>query len=273
MVSSRHDRSGSAISRLTETGIGLFLGISIALAAPAQATAGDTSGTADTLPPPGTFIAAYVADSATGLPLVGASLTIQNTEANITIASTDTRGWAYVTSKGLPSRSIPSTLWVTAGYPGYISRLITLPRCGSDTAPCALHYALARATENNSFTFTGALLDSARKPVAEWPIDLSSQNESGWITFLSKTDENGSFVFKDLPKGLPDGYIFLRSSPTQFQILTVYWIRSGNSIIVPRQPTTSLAPSRARPRVSALQKPAPLILFRSGDRDAAGRRD
>jgi hypothetical protein len=269
----RHDGSGQALGRLTAIGIVLFFGLS--LADPVRAAAGDSSGGADSLPPPGTLIAAYVADSATGLPLGGASVIVQNPEANISIASTDARGWAYIPRGGLPYPvgSTTRPFWVTAGSPGYLSRLITLSGCGSATPePCALRYALTRATEQNSFAFTGALLDSARKPVAGLPLDLSSMTQSGgWITFLSKTDENGSFVFKDIPKGLPDGYIFLRSSPSQFQILSVYWIRSGDSIIVPYRPTTSLAPSRARPRVSARGNPAPSVLFRSRNRDAAGR--
>jgi hypothetical protein len=275
MLSSRQARPGRARNRLTATGIGLFLGLSLVLSNPVRAAAGDSSGGADTLPPPGTFLAAFVMDSATGLPLAGASVTVQNYEANISIAATDARGWVYVPSSGLPYPSAIATryVWVSAGNSGYLSRLITLSGCGSDIpAPCTLRYALARATDKNSFPFAGTLLDSDRKPIARLPIDVSSASGGGWITFLSTTDDNGSFVFKNIPKGLDAGYLFVRNSPSTFQMLPVEGYRSGDSIVVPRWSTTSLAPSRFRARVSARGESDPTFLFRFRNRDAAGRR-
>ncbi len=275
MVFSSHDRIGQAICRLAETYIGLFLGVILVLAPPARAAAGDSTDDADTLPPPGTIIAVYVADSATGLPLGGASVTVQNPEANLGIAATDARGWAYIPRNGLPYPvgSTSQPFWITAGNPGYLSRLITLSGCGSKIpSPCALRYALARATETNSLSFTGTLLDSTRKPISRLPLDVSAAIAGGWITFLSSTDENGHFVFTDVSKGLGNGYLFVRRSPSSFEMLTVYWAQSGDSITVPRWSTTSLAPSHARLSAGARGKSQPLVLFRSLNRDAAGRR-
>lgn len=272
MEFSSHDGPGRAIRRLAETSIGVFLGVILVLAHPARAAAGDFSVEADTLPPSGTFIAVFVADSATGLPLGGASVTVQNPEANLGIAATDARGWAYIPSTGLPAGSTNRPFWITAGNPGYLSRLITLSGCGSDIpSPCALRYALDRATETNSFSFTGTLLDTARKPISRLPLDVSAASGGGWITFLSSTDENGHFVFTEIPKGLGNGYLFVRRSPSSFEMLTVRWSQSGDSITVPQWSATSLSPSRARLRAGT-RKSAPLVLFRSQNRDAAGRR-
>ena len=275
MVFSSHDGPGRAICRLAETYIGLFLGVILVLAHPARAAAGDASDEPDTLAPPGTFIAVYVADSATGLPLGGASVTVQNPEANLGIAATDARGWAYIPRSGLPypAGSTNRSFWISAGNPGYLSRLITLSGCGSDIpSPCAVRYALSRATGTNSLSFTGTLLDTARKPISRLPLDVSAAIGGGWITFLTSTDENGHFVFTDVPKGLGNGYLFVRKSPSSFEMLTVRWSESGDSITVPRWSPTSLAPTRARLRAGARGKSAPLVLFRSRNRDAAGRR-
>lgn len=271
MAFSRQDRPGQAVNRLRETGLGICFGLSLAVH-PARA-AGDTLGATDTLPPSGTHIAIYVADSATGAPLAGASVTLQDAAANIGIATADARGWAYIPRSGLPADYHSEPLWTSAGNPGYLSRLQTLSGCGSDIQPpCMLRFALARATEKNSLTFAGTLLDTAGEPIARLPIDVSAQVAAGWLTFLSTTDENGRFVFKDIPNGLGTGFLFVRSSPSRFEMLSVHWSDSGDSIIVPHWSATSLAPSRARPRVAAPGKSAPFFLFRSGERDAAGRR-
>ena len=245
----RAARSASLFARI-------LLG-ALTLAAPARALAGDTLGVADTLPPPGTFLAAYVADSVTGLPLTGASVTMQNPGAYISIAITDERGWAYIPRSGLPfgSASTIRSFWVSAGNTGYLSRLKNLSSCGdSIPTPCTLRYALGRATEKNSLTFTGTLLDPDRKPLPLMTLDLSSQIAEGWITFLATTDEKGSFVFKDVPKGLGGGFLFVRRSPSTFEMLATQWSQSGDTIVVPRWSTTSLAAPGVRPRAAARGK-------------------
>jgi hypothetical protein len=271
-MSSRHDGSGRTICRSAKAGFGLLLCVSLALAHPAGAAAGDTLRGTDPLPPPGTYIAAYVADSATGLPLAGAGVNIRNVEANFTVASADSGGWAYVTQSGLP-KPIGSKYWVTAGGPGYISRMITASACGSGASgPCVVRFDLPRATASNSVNFDGTLLDSATgRPIAGFPFDFSYEGMGGWVTYPATTDESGRFVFTGIPKSQSRGYLWVHSPPRIDLWITVDVQKRGESFLVPKWSTTSLAAPGARLRAAAKGKSNTFVLFRSRNRDATGR--
>jgi hypothetical protein len=276
-MSTRHDEPGRTIGRLTQSRIGFFLGVSLALAHPARAAAGDALGGADSMPPPQTYIMANVVDSATGQPLAGAEVYVRNAQANFSLASTDSGGWAYVTRSGLPSPSPDPnspTYWVTAGYPGYVSRVITSPACGSEPgAQCVLRYALVRATIMNSIIYTGTLLDSASgKPIAGFPLDLSHGGTGGWTTYVSRTDDTGHFAFMGIPAGTATVLLWLRSPHrVEYRNITLT-AQDGKPIFFPEWSTTSLAASPDRLRAAVRGKSAPAILFRSRNRDATGRR-
>lgn len=278
MPVSRHEGPSRAIRPLTETGFGLLLGFSLALAVPSRTVAGDTLGGADPLPPPQSYLAAYVADSATGLPLTGATVHARNPQAFFSTALTDAKGWAYIARSDLPSPEygIPgSGYWVTAGAPGYVSRLITTSVNACDgSMPCVLRYALARATEKNSRGFTGTLLDSAtHKPIAGFPLDLSHGWQDGWMTYVSRTDDSGRFAYAGIPAGVSTGYFWIYVPREMDAWIMVNMRRSGDTVLVPRwSATTSLAAPRTRLRAPARGKPDPLVLFPSRNRDAAGRR-
>jgi hypothetical protein len=274
MMFSRHDGPGQTIGRLAKSGfgLGLCLTFTLALAHPAGA-AGDTLGETDPLPPPGTYIAAYVADSATGLPLAGAGVNFRNVEANFTVANTDSGGWAYVAQSGLPKPLGGSKYWVTAGGPGYISRMITVSACGSAASgPCVARFDLPRATANNSVNFDGTLLDSTTgRPIAGFPFDLSYEGMGGWVTYPSATDDSGRFVFTGIPKNQSRGYLWVNSPPRFSLWITVDMQAGGKTLLIPNWSTTSLAAPRERLRPAARHKSAPVILFHSHARDAAGR--
>jgi hypothetical protein len=275
---SRHNGPARAIGRLSESRIGFFLGVSFAfaLAHPARAAAGDTLAGADSLPPPQTYIMANVVDSATGRPLVGADLYVRNAQANFSLASTDSGGWAYVTRSGLPFPSPdPNSpmYWVTAGYPGYVSRAITRSACGSDPgAQCVLRYALVRATTMNSIIYTGTLLDSASgKPIPGFPLDLSHGGTGGWATYVSRTDDSGRFAFMGIPAGTTTVLLWMRSPHrVEFRNITLT-AQGGKPIFFPEWSTTSLAAPRERLRAAARGKSDHVVLFRSRNRDATGR--
>jgi hypothetical protein len=255
-----------------KTDIGLVLGVFLALAHPVRAATGDSSGGTDTLPPPQTYLAVYVGDSATGLPLGGAEVNARNPEANFTVAGTNARGWAYFARNQLPGPNTINQYWVTAGYPGYVSNMITISACASDAQPCVLRFGLARATEKNSLTFTGSLLDSAsRKPIAGYSFDLSLRWPGGWMTYPSRTDDSGRFVFTGIPISATIGYFWIRAPQRIDEWKEVNLHVAGNPILVSRVLTTSLAPSYARPHAAARGKSVPLVLFRSRNRDAVGR--
>jgi hypothetical protein len=280
MMFSRHEGPGQKIGRFTEFRIGFFLDVSLALtlalAHPARAAAGDTLGGADSLPPPQTYIMANVVDSATGQPLVGAGVYVRNAQANFSLASTDSGGWAYVTRSGLPFPSPDPNYpayWVTAGYPGYVSRQITASACGSEPgAQCVLRYALVRETIKNSMTFTGTLLDSASgRPIAGFPLDISHGGMGGWATYVSRTDDTGHFAFTGIPAGTGTVILWLRSPRRVESRNITLMAQDGKAIFIPEWSTTSLAAPRDRLRVSAKGKSASLVLFGSRNRDATGR--
>ena len=240
---------------------------------PGAASAVDTLGDAEPLPPPGTYFSAFVSDSATGQPLVGADLNIRNPQALFTVTHTYSSGWSHVPRSGLPyyGSGPIQTQWVTASYPGYVARMAI--RGVGDTANRVLRYAMSRATAKNSLTFTGTLIDSAtRMPLPGLPIDLSHSEMGGWMTYLTTTDGSGNFIITGIPIGHSAGYIWVRKPNRSEYFLPVNLTQGGKPIVVSGLATTSLAEPRDRLRKAARGKPAPAVLFRSRNRDAAGRR-
>lgn len=239
----------------------------------ANAAPKDSLDAADTLPPPETIFSIYVTDSLSGMPLSEASANIRNSEANYTQTNTNSLGWAHILRSGLP-RSLGSQYWVTAGKAGYVSRMITFSGCGSDgPTPCVLRFALIKATEKNSLTYSGTLLDSAsRQPIAGFTFDLSHSWLSGWSTYVTQTDDSGHFSFSGIPIEKSSGYLWIRSPPRIDLWFTVNLLQGDETFVIPRILTTSLlSPRRTRLNPATQAKSTPFFIFRSWHGNAVGR--
>jgi hypothetical protein len=267
---SRQDGLCRGIHRLGKARTGFLWAL---LLLPGAASAADTFGVADPIPPPGTYFSAFVSDSATGQPLAGADLNIRNPQALFSVTHTDSSGWAHVARSGLPYNGSYSTQvqWVTASYPGYVAQMAI---CGvGDTANHVLRYALSRATAKNSITFTGTMIDSAtRMPLPFLAIDFSHGEKGGYMTYLTTTDGDGNFIITGIPAGHSEGYFWVRKPNRSEYFLLVNLTQGGKPIIVSGLATTALEAPRNRMRAAAKGKSAPAILFRSRNRDATGRR-
>ncbi|MBW8888337.1 MAG: hypothetical protein JF616_11330 [Fibrobacteres bacterium] len=252
------------------------------MAVPARAAGVDSSAGVDTLPPPSFFISVSVADSLTGLPLPGAAVYARSPTANYSIAVTDSEGVAYFTKKDLSTPGFSDLQWITAAYPGYVSRTYSdssLLRSGPP--PYALRIPLVPATPKNSQTFQGTLVDSSRHPIPDFPVDLSIGQVTGgqvgygdgYMTFTAKTDTAGRFVFTGIPAKYQSGFIFTRHSPRDLVDMISVSFKDTALIVAPRwKQTTSIAAPAARTRMSAPAGPASIMLFDARGRDAAGRR-
>jgi hypothetical protein len=131
---------------------------------------------------------------------------------------------------------------------------------------------LSRATAENSITFTGTMVDSATQmPLPRLAIDISHGEKGGWMTYVTTTDADGNFIITGIPVGHSEVLFWVRKPNRSEYFFPVNLTQGGKPIIVSGLATTALAAPRDRLRAAAKGKSAPLVLFRSGNRDAAGR--